>query len=665
MPPFNFYRRRYYPNRWRRNRRYLRRRRPRRFIRRRFWRRRWVRRRRFYKRYKRKLKFIKLKQWQPESIKKCRIKGNLCMFTCGRGHTNHNWVLTSESYVPTSEPGGGSWSIFQITLRVLYDDYISGRNWWTGSNTNLPLARYLGGTLKFYRSEFTDYIVTIQNTGPFEVTLDTYLSTQPTRHLMNHRHFIVTKLGRGPNKKTYVKKRLRPPALFQNKWYFQQDIYNTPLTMITVTACSLDQMYAPQDQISTNITLYSLNTNLFQLTNWERKPYSIKATGTIETYLYTTHDHIELNQQPKWKQLILLGDVTNYTNGDKMQQTGISKPSDAFQVNQQNKWGNPFTKHNQSNNDPIYYGPKPKTNNDTWESNAEVSLITSLWIECRYNPFKDKGKGNKVYIVPTDSGNNSFLSLPTNSKLLITDLPLWIIFWGWTDWLLKSRPIGHLSEEWQIVIQSKYIYPTLPCYVFIDKYFRNPPEHYQTELTETDKVHWHPKYSMQTEQLEIISQTGPAAPKINNTKQIEAHLHYNFYFKWGGNPAPMETINDPAEQEKYPTPSNQLQRLEIESPGEPKEYKLYAFDEKRQQITTRAAKRLKTDYSTPQSFTEYGPKDIPLQEAVETQSSSEEEEIQTPFQDQEQLRIFLRRKKQLYKQQLRKLLKTKKYFPLT
>ena len=87
--------------------------------------------------------------------------------------------------------------------------------------------RYLGGTLKFYRSEFTDYIVTIQNTGPFEVTLDTYLSTQPTRHLMNHRHFIVTKLGRGPNKKTYVKKRLRPPALFQNKWYFQQDIYNT------------------------------------------------------------------------------------------------------------------------------------------------------------------------------------------------------------------------------------------------------------------------------------------------------------------------------------------------------------------------------------------------------------------------------------------------------
>ncbi len=177
--------------------------------------------------------------------------------------------------------------------------------------------------------------------------------------------------------------------------------------MITVTACSLDQMYAPQDQISTNITLYSLNTNLFQLTNWERKPYSIKATGTIETYLYTTHDHIEINQQPKWKQLILLGDVTNYTNGDKMQQTGISKPSDAFQVNQQNKWGNPFTKHNQSNNDPIYYGPKPKTNNDTWESNAEVSLITSLWIECRYNPLTDKGEGNKIWCDPLTKDNFS------------------------------------------------------------------------------------------------------------------------------------------------------------------------------------------------------------------------------------------------------------------
>nr|UGV34616.1 MAG: ORF1 [TTV-like mini virus] len=659
MPPFNFYRRRWYPNRWRRRKRYFRRRRFGPTLRRRFRRRRWVRRRRFTRKYKRKLPNLRLKVWQPQTIKKCHIKGNLCAFACGRGRINHNFILTQESYVPTSEPGGGSWSILQFTTRVLYDEFKAGRNWWTCSNTGLPLTRYIRCKLKFYRSTETDYLVTISRTGPFEVSLDSYLATQPTRHLMNHRAIIIPKLGRGPNKKTYIKKYVSPPTLLQNKWYFSQDLYNTPLFMLTISACELDQMFAPEDQISTNITLYSLNTNAIQTANWEREPYDTKSAGTYNIYLWS-HGN---GQQPKtWKDLTFLGNCKQYTKGQPLStnEEAVSIASTA----QKNKWGNPFTHWFHHKDITIYYGALPTNTNK--DETPNILPLTSLFVECRYNPFKDKGTGNKVYIVPTDTGNGSFLSIPTNLKLIIENLPLWIIFWGWGDWLLKSRPVAHIQEEWQVVVQSPYIYPKLPCYVFTDKYFRNPPEGdvWQTELTETDKAHWHIKYEMQMEQLELIAKTGPAAPKLNHTKQIEAHFNYDFYFKWGGNPAPMETITDPGEQDKFPTPYNKLQGLEIESPGKPKQHFLYTFDERRNEISLKTAKRLKTDFTTPTFFTDFGAKDIPWKEKTEDEDSSEEEEVQTPLQRQEQLILHLKRKRHQYRQRIQQLLKTKKLFPL-
>lgn len=665
MPPI-YYRRLWYPNRWRRRRRFTRSR-FRRPVRRRFFRRRWVRRRRFFKFKKRKLRKIRLNQWQPESIRKCHIKGQLCLFTCGKGHINHNYILTSESYVPTSEPGGGSFSILQMNLRVLYDEYTAGRNWWTSSNSILPLARYCGCKLKFYKSANTDYIVTIHRTGPFEVTRDSYLSTQPTRHLMNRKSFIVPKLDRGLNKKTYIKRKIPPPALFTNKWYFQQDIYNTSLFMLTVSATSLDQMFAPQDQISTNITLWSLNTTAFQTANWEKQPYFTKIAGTYNIYLWgTKNTYHPTNDGPKWGDLTLLGNVKDYTPGTIMKEiqsdfdiTTIGSPTN------QQYWGNPFHKfHADTESEGIvYYGDLPKVNTKpTVTTKATVLPLTDIWVQCRYNPFKDKGTGNKVYLVPTDSGNGSFLTLPTNENLIVEDLPLWLVLWSWGDWILKSRPIAHLHEEYQVVIVSNYIHPKQPAYIFIDRYFRNP-QTFEPDFTETDKKHWHPKYHYQEEQLELIAETGPATPKINNTKQIEAHMFYDFYFKWGGNPAPMETITDPAKQEKFPTPSNQLQRLQIESPGKPKQYHLYTFDERQGQITLKAAKRLKKDFTTPKFFTDYGPKDIPLKETQTSDSSSEEEEIQTPQQREELLRNQLRLSRQQLKQRLRKLLKTKKYIP--
>ena len=661
MPAFNFYRRRWRPNRrWRWRRRFGTRR-LRRPVRRRFWRRNWVRRRYFTKKRKRKLKKIRLNQWQPDQIRKCRIKGQLCLLTCGKGKINNNFTLTSESYVPVKEPGGGGWSIMQLTLRALWDEYVHFRNWWTHSNCGLPLAKFLYVTVKFYKSNDTDYIVTVQHTGPFEVTRDIYLNTQPSRHMMNHRSFIVPKLNPNKKKRPYIKKRFYPPAMWQNKWYFQQDIVNQPLILFIVSACSLDQMYCPNDGISTNITFLSLNTDLFQNPYWERddnQPYYPKVTGTLQTGLFTEGNGGDPNNNSNWNKIALLGNTTQFKNLTHTQIQSIQSFND---YNKKENWGNPFsTTHIDGHEDiPIYYGKPPTSQNYTNKPN--ILPITGLYQECRYNPFRDKGINNKVYIKCTKKFEGSFTSLPTDNRLIITDMPLWLIFWGWQSWLQKSTPVHHLLEDYQFVIQSDYIYPPMKSYVPLDAYFTTPQK---TPLTETDKAHWHPKAEYQQEVLAAFAATGPATPKINKQNQIQIHCFYDFHFKWGGCPTPMETVCNPADQEKFPTPSNLIQEPTIENPETPKEHYLYKFDERQGFLTTTASKRLKTNIETPKYFTEYGARD-PILQVFPPTDQTQKEETTEKEKDPLQLQLQQLQQYQLHlRDRINRLNKRSKLFPI-
>lgn len=127
-----------------------------------------------------------------------------------------------ESYVPESEPGGGAWSILQVSLRVLWDEYTAFRNWWTSSNQGLPLTRYLGGQLKFYRSKQTDYIAIVNTCPPFDVTRDIYLNTQPSRAIMHKYKIIVPRLDRKIYRKPYVKKNINHQHYLQTNGFFKE-----------------------------------------------------------------------------------------------------------------------------------------------------------------------------------------------------------------------------------------------------------------------------------------------------------------------------------------------------------------------------------------------------------------------------------------------------------
>ncbi|AXQ65791.1 MAG: hypothetical protein [Anelloviridae sp.] len=661
MPPFNYYRRfyRYRPRYYRRTR--FRTWRSRQAIRRRHRRRRWVRKRRFLKLKKRKLKKIRLSQWQPDSIRKCHIKGQLCLLTCGINRINNNFTLTSESYVPIGEPGGGGWSIMQITLRALFDEYQHYRNWWTSSNCGLPLVKYMGCRIKFYNSNDCDYIVTVQRTGPFEVDRDTYLNTQPSRHMMNRKSFIIPKLNPNKKRKPYIKKYYRPPALLQNKWYFSQDILNTPLILFTVSSCSLDQMYGPNDQISTNITFTSLNTTLFQNPHWELDdniPYYPKVTGTIKTGLYTFGNGENPDTQNNWKKLIPLYQTQLWKK--EIEPHGNDYTQSWQQFMQQNKWANPFsyTAHEETNDIQIFYGKAP--DETTYNKKPNIQQATGIYQECRYNPFKDKGTGNIFYLKSTKESQGSFLSLPTDNRIVLKDFPIWLATWGWISWLQKSKPVHHIEEDYQFVIQSPYIYPPQPCYVPLDKYFTHNDG---KNLTETDKAHWHPKLEMQLETLSKFAETGPAATKINKQKQIQIHAFYDFYFKWGGCPAPMENICDPADQEKFPNPNNILKELTLENPETPKEHYIYKFDERDGLLTNAASKRLKKDIEPTKYFTEFGSKDplLQIEAPQQTQTETTQEESQEEIKEQLQL---LKQQRDHLRHRINRLTKNRKLFPI-
>nr|UGV39612.1 MAG: ORF1 [TTV-like mini virus] len=598
MPPYNYRRRYYYKNRWRRKRRGWFR--PRRFrgTIRRWRRRRRVRRYKNKRQYKRKYKKLFISQWQPKIIHNCKIKGFLCLFEAGPGRFANNWAEYQNSPVPEHWSGGGGWSIQQLTLGALYQENELLRNVWTRSNEFLPLCRYRGTKLKFYKTESTDYVVHYTNCAPMVDTVYHHAGAQPSQLLKQKQKIIVPRPSRRPNKKPYIKKFIKPGDLFTNKWYFQHDIVNTPLFMITTSATELDYYYIGPRSTSHSISFYSLNTVLFR-----RNAYNLLTTTgyspKASTYLFATSNGTD---KPTNSQLIYLGDATVYYQGDTPQQTTYKT-----YTQQREHWGNPFFAQ-YINQDVTLYISNVQPNNvytpttddyNTWK-NKEVhniaKLTNPLYITCRYTPNTDTGEGNKIYLVSTTRETN--FQEPTDESLILEGFPLWILCWGWLDWIKKLGTVHNIDRGYQIVIKSKFINPQLDYYVPLDDKFLNGQSPYEIDKqaipTVEDQHDWYPQTKYQQSAIDLICMSGPGTPKPL-TKSIQAKVEYTCFFKWGGCPANLETATNPATQPTYPLPDHIYRTYEIQDPGTHPEKFLYDFDEQQGVITKKAAKRITKD----------------------------------------------------------------------
>lgn len=659
MPPFrrwwiSNYRRRYPRRRYR-----IRRWRPRRIIQRKYRRRHRVRRKRRYKYRPKKLKFLKLKQWQPKIIRRCHIKGYKTLFSAGPDRDSNNYAQYQDTIVEQHLPSGGGWSLLIFNLDGLWEEHQKVRNWWTTSNKGLPLVRYLGCTFTFFREYNVDYAVSYSLCFPMVDTEYKHANSCPYVTLMAKKRFIVPSLKRKPRGKPYIKKRFPPPAQMKNKWYFQADICKTGFLLLTTTAIDLNYLDCPPWSISNNITLHCLNPTIF-------KHIAFRLQGTqgylpaagFYYYCIDPEDHIT---QPKIKDLHYLGGIGNLTLGK-----AIKDDTEYFTKDQSLKWGNIFHPDVLNLNIPVFKTTAQfNTIKDKKETQLQINGTTNLngqsitrvtenfIVPVRYNPHRDTGEGNSVYIKSIETEGNSF-EPPADKNLRIDGLPLWISLWGWLDWQKKVHWVNHIDSSYITVIKCKFTDPELTHLCPVDAGFLEGHGPYNLpaeDLTLYTKTTWYPKCANQLVTLNDICHCGPATQKYKDLKHIQAHCKYDFHLKWGGCPAPMVDLTNPCLQPKYTVPDNILQGLQTQNPNTPPELELHDFDQRRDQITEKCLERIKAHTRTEQTlFTIAGATNPPteterkkIQEKLQT---SPTKEIQTPLQQLKQLQQqqqFLRR----------------------
>nr|UGV39067.1 MAG: ORF1 [TTV-like mini virus] len=617
---------------WRRPYYYRRRRhwyRPWRF--RKTFRRRWRRRRPRWVR-QRKRKTLNVRQYQPQCIRKCKIKGVLPLLYSTPERFIHNFESFELSTIPEKFPGGGGFSLKNITLNSLYIDHEYVRNIWTKSNTDLPLVRYLGCSLRFYKSEYVDYIVSYGNAVPMISNMDMYHSMHPAVHgMLKHKKIISSRKTNKNYKKPYTKIFVKPPAPLENKWFFQKDIYKLPLIQLRTSLTSLNHYYISERSPNSNITIHFLNANLFKNTAFKSAPtsgYYVQKHNEDPVYLYTmrTTDTTIIGKQAK--DLIFLGNSTDNQPGEKIGTNNITQYTKP-------KWGNPFYKDYlqakytvfQSKTDVYTMVNRSENQIQASDGMTLVYLVDSI----RYNPYKDFGKDNYIYFKSCVKNDEEDWSLPDNEELYSAHLPCWILTFGYFDFQKRLAKLKNLETEHVLALSCKYTSPTIrQTWPILSESFINGNSPYENRPNPQDFNRWYPCWQYQNEIANTIALSGPGTPKIPPQTSVECNLGFTFYFKWGGNPPPMSTIEDPSHQLNYPMPSNIYSSNSLQNPATNPSSILQSFDERRQTITEKAIQRIQKDYGLKTDFIADADRYLPaIQTTKETTSeedSSEEEE---------------------------------------
>nr|UGV34758.1 MAG: ORF1 [TTV-like mini virus] len=643
--PYTTRRRKRYRRRWRFP---LRRRRPTTTFRRRNY----FRVRKFKFKKKRKLKTLSLRQWQPQLIRRSKIIGYFTMFYSQNGRLGNNYVQYKDSVNPPNVPGGGGWSIFVFNLGCLFDEFNRVRNWWTTSNVDLPLCRYMGTKLTLYRSEDTDYIFYYSTNYPMTDTAQRHADAQPSR-LMLKKHKVIVESRKHNKKKPYKKIFIKPPRQLVNKWFFQRQFVNTNLFLATCTACSLSKFTLNPKQNSTTITFLSLNYNIFKSVNYQMQHTTTYYAPKPNFNLYATDANVDITKpletQLKYNQLIYLGQATRMIEGKKI---GYNSTDVKTYFDHPEYFGNIFHTNYLLHHYTIlvcnvqYTAFQGENINAQIKANVFTVLSEPLYETIQYNPDIDTGKDTICYFVPNFQ-NYTDWKRPDNEQLYFHGYPLWMLFWGWPDWQKKLGLINQIDQHYQLVFENPYCIPKKSKYMPIDQSFLDNtiPYPYKDETSEEinkpsihDQQNWYPKFAYQQETIDLICQSGPGTYKFESNKCIQAHLKYSVRFKWGGSPMPTETIADPTKQPQYPVPDQVTSTLQIEDPTRDPQTLLYSWDFRRHMLTQKATERLtkNSDFDKPfpistDSWINPAPpqteKDI-LETLLKTQTKEKEKENQ-------------------------------------
>nr|UHK06849.1 MAG: ORF1 [Torque teno midi virus] len=545
-----YYRRKYHTKRRRRRRPFYRRKSKRTY-----------RRRRRRTKVRRKKQTLKITQWQPDTIRKCKIKGFITHVLGAQGKQFACYSDTRFDWVPPRTPGGGGFGVEKYTLAFLYDEYLRGNNIWTFSNVYLELVRYNGCRFKFFRHQTMDFVGCYQRMYPMELEKYTYADSHPYSILKKKHHFIIPSFRHKHFGKPYVIVKIKPPKQTTNKWYFQETFAPAGLVKLTTAVCDLSYSNIGSSSSNQLMTFYAINLQFYVNAGWGNathtttygwyRPASNTKTGTL-----TGKD---INGKT------LTANITTNINDYK---TTVDYTTGYFTPNLLQ-----MAVIDQQNVLPI--------------------------VAARYNPTRDDGKGNAIWL---QSILNTEYGPPRTDKTLIADnLPIWQLCFGFINYVQKIKKDPTFLKTYYIVVQSNYFEPhhgLNKFYVPVDQTFIQGKGPYGEWPTQDKKQKWYPTLDHQLETLNSFVECGPFIPKLDNKNLStwELRSKYCFYFKWGGSQLPEQETTNPAEQGIYEIPDKLKQALQVLDPKYNKAKKaVHAWDFRRGILTKKAAKRILED----------------------------------------------------------------------
>nr|UHM26699.1 MAG: ORF1 [Torque teno midi virus] len=543
------------------------------------------RRRRRYK-VRRKKKTIIMRQWQPDSIVKCRIKGTGTLVLGANGRQFVCYTNVKQQLTPPKAPCGGGFGYEQYSLQYLYREYTFRNNIWTKTNILKDLVRYLGVQFTFYRHQDIDFIIAYDRQPPFTANEYTYLQCHPQQMLLNKHKIILLSKYTKPNGKLKKKIKIRPPKQMITKWFFQKQFANYPLLSIRASAASFNYPHLGCCNTNLILTFSYINIQFYKNGNW-----GFHQTGTA-TYVPYVGVPSPLYF---WFKPPINGDIAppGLENKYYFKYEKSQMPTYDASINRDTGWFQ-----------PNILKAIRVTKDTTWSSfTANTPLNT-----CRYNPTVDDGAGNEVWL--HSILKSDYEKPKVDSLLIMKDLPLWLILYGWLSYVIMVKKDQMFFNTYCLVIKSKALYLTgigATEYVIpIDSDFVQGKWPFEEPVTHYEHQHWYPNIYHQLTIINSIVCCGPYVPKIDQSEKKstwELNYFYNFFFKWGGPEVTDQQVADPQTKDTYDVPDKITGTIQVRNPSKQSyETLIHPWDYRRGIIKKSALKRMYENLSIDTSF---------------------------------------------------------------
>lgn len=576
------------------------------------------------------------------------------IIVCGINRTIFNYTTHSEDYTFNNESFGGGLCTTQYTLRILFQEKLAQHNFWSASNEDLDLSRYLGASLIFFRHPTVDFLVRVRTSPPFEDTDMTAMTLHPGMMMLAKKTIKIPSLKTRPSRKHFVRIRVGAPKLFEDKWYPQNELCD--VTLLTIQATTADFQFPFGSPLTNSVccnfqVLNSNYDNAHSILNFSNEVTNKWHTSRqncykflLEQYSYYNTKQVVAqlkygwnpNQNPKmpdvsnaetskkpddltkskvssnyphWDTLyggLAYGDSTS-TPGSASLKTDLKTQmlkGNHFYTIAGKKLIDTFTPIQFTDNSvtqptnifDYYTGMYCSIFLSSGRSNPEVK---GSYTDISYNPLTDKGVGNMIWIDWLTKGDTVYD--PKKSKCLLSDFPLWAMCYGYPDYCRKQTGDSAVYYDTRVVIRCPYTYPQLLKHndkqfgfvVYSENFGLGRLPGGNPNPPTRMRLHWYPNMFHQTEVLECIAQSGPFAYHGDERKTVLT-LKYKFRWKWGGNPVFQQVLRDPCTGGAVaPHTSRHPRSIQVYDPKyQAPEYLFHKWDFRRGLFSTKGIKRV-------------------------------------------------------------------------